>query len=137
MQESLYDVLGLSGNAGLEEIRAAYKNKILSYHPDKSSSSDKIERFQRIKEAWTVLSNLETRKNYDEALVHKNLRLRDTIKFSDLIVDSEETNSFRYICRCGCTLNMSSNDIRELRHRDVGEIVIFCDDCSSEIALSL
>jgi len=137
MQGSHYDVLGLPTSACLEEIRAAYKKNILSHHPDKSSS-DKFEMFQRTKEAWRVLSNFETRKSYDESLNQTSSRLRDRIKFSDLVIDSEQTNCFQYVCRCGCTLKVNCNDLKhkDVGHKDVGEIVIFCDDCNFELTLS-
>ena len=66
-EQNLYDVLGVSENATMEEIRKAYKKLASKYHPDRNGGDpDKLSKFQKISEAYEVLSDLEKKKNYDE-----------------------------------------------------------------------
>jgi curved DNA-binding protein CbpA len=65
-----YETLGVSEKATQEEIKSAYKDLIKKYHPD-IYQGDKIFAEKKTKEinvAYDVLSNPETRKNYDEEL---------------------------------------------------------------------
>lgn len=59
-----YDVLGVSPNATLEEIKKAYRRLALQYHPDKSK--DNGEKFKEIAQAFEVISDPKKRRIYDE-----------------------------------------------------------------------
>lgn len=61
-----YAVLQISSEASPEEIKAAYRQLALQYHPDKNSDPASTARFQEISEAYAVLSNPEKRAIYDE-----------------------------------------------------------------------
>lgn len=68
--EDLYDRLGVSPTASIEEIRKAYRRKALQSHPDKVGSTNISEKeandnFRRIAEAFEVLSDNDTRRHYD------------------------------------------------------------------------
>lgn len=60
---SLYEVLGVSSTATLEEIKKAYRKKAVETHPD--SNPNRVEEFNKIQEAYDVLSDEELRANYD------------------------------------------------------------------------
>lgn len=60
-----YEVLGLSRNAGADEIRRAYRKLARQYHPDVSSEPDAEVRFKEITEAYEVLNDSERRQLYD------------------------------------------------------------------------
>ncbi|MEL5721724.1 MAG: DnaJ domain-containing protein [Treponemataceae bacterium] len=61
-----YEVLGISKNATLDEIKVAYRNLAKKYHPDMNQGDKNAEeRFKKINEAYTVLSDPEKRKLYD------------------------------------------------------------------------
>lgn len=63
---NLYDVLGLAKNASATEIRRAYRKASMRFHPDRNGGTDAAKkRFQAIKEAYEVLSDVALREFYD------------------------------------------------------------------------
>jgi molecular chaperone DnaJ len=60
--EDYYKTLGVSSNASQEEIRKAYRRLAHKYHPDKGGSAAE---FNKISEAYRVLSDKNKREQYD------------------------------------------------------------------------
>ncbi len=61
-----YDVLGVSKNATLPEIKKAYRKMAIKYHPDKNPDNKEAEeKFKEAAEAYEVLGNEEKRARYD------------------------------------------------------------------------
>ncbi len=61
-----YKVLGVDGNASQEEIKKAFRQLALKYHPDRNNGDKgSEEKFKKINEAYTCLSNPGKRSNYD------------------------------------------------------------------------
>ncbi len=65
MKKDYYEILGVSRNATKEEIKKAYRELALKYHPDRNKSPDAEEKFKEISEAYAVLSDDEKRAQYD------------------------------------------------------------------------
>ncbi|MFF9565671.1 DnaJ C-terminal domain-containing protein [Leifsonia sp. NPDC014704] len=65
MAEDLYQVLGVPRSADQKEIRRAYREKARKFHPDINKDPSAEEKFKRISEANDVLSDPETRAQYD------------------------------------------------------------------------
>ncbi len=61
-----YNVLGVSREAGPEEIKKAYRQKARQHHPDvNKEDSNAAEKFKEISEAYSILSDPEKRQAYD------------------------------------------------------------------------
>ncbi len=58
-----YEILGVSRNADEKEIKSAYRQLALKYHPDKNPDSE--EHFKEINEAYEVLGDAEKRSKYN------------------------------------------------------------------------
>ena len=55
-----YEVLGVSRSASEEDIKKSFRKLALEYHPDKNKSEGAEERFKEINEAYQVLSDPES-----------------------------------------------------------------------------
>ena len=60
-----YKLLGVSRQATLKEIKKAYRQKSLEFHPDKNKEEGAAEKFAEIARAYEVLSDEDKRDIYD------------------------------------------------------------------------
>ena len=80
-----YDILGISKNATAEEIKKAYRKKSMTTHPDRNQGDpDANSKFQKVSEAYDVLSDESKRKMYDMGILDGN----------DMISEEEIINMF-------------------------------------------
>lgn len=63
---SHYALLGISSNATQAEIKKAYFKKTKEYHPDKNPGNKNLNnKFIELQDAYKILSNLQSRREYD------------------------------------------------------------------------
>lgn len=60
-----YAILGISSNATIVQIKAAYKAQSKKWHPDVNPNKDTTKQMQAINEAYLILSDSDARIRYD------------------------------------------------------------------------
>jgi len=61
-----YEVLGVSREAGEQEIKSAYRKLALQFHPDRNPNNPEAEeRFKECSEAYAILADADKRSAYD------------------------------------------------------------------------
>src|SRR3954449_5475396 len=65
MARDYYDVLGVSRDAGPDELQQAFRRLARRNHPDVNRDPGAEERFKEVNEAYSVLSDPDQRKKYD------------------------------------------------------------------------
>lgn len=61
-----YKILGITKDSNQIQIRKAFRELALQYHPDKNKNSEESkERFMEIVQAYEVLSDMKARERYD------------------------------------------------------------------------
>ena len=64
--QDYYGILGVERNASKEDIKKAYRTLSKKYHPDLNrDNAEAEEMFKKINEAYSVLSNEDSRRKYD------------------------------------------------------------------------
>ncbi|CAJ1333498.1 unnamed protein product [Effrenium voratum] len=67
-ETDLYRILGVSRSAKADDIKRAYRKRSLRFHPDKNPDDpDAKLKFQKVAEAFTVLSDENKRAKYDNS----------------------------------------------------------------------
>jgi DnaJ-class molecular chaperone len=83
LKDNLYDVLGVSKEASVEEIKKAYRTIAMTCHPDKVRNDDnkkeQEERFKAIQHAYSILSDEKQRKKYDMGDLLENFQTIDDV----------------------------------------------------------
>lgn len=65
MTKDYYSILAVPKDASKDQIKKAYRKLAIKFHPDTSNEENAEDRFKEIAEAYSVLSDLKKRKEYD------------------------------------------------------------------------
>lgn len=55
-KENPFDILGVSTNASMEQMKEAFNKRVLQTHPDKTGK-DTSDEYRKVMEAWKSLKN--------------------------------------------------------------------------------
>ena len=66
MFKDYYKILGVSQQASIQEIKSAYRNMSMKWHPDKNPGVNVTEIMQDINEAYSILKDKIQRDRYDQ-----------------------------------------------------------------------
>ena len=81
MDKDYYKILGITKKSSFEEIKKAYRNLALIWHPDKNKDPLALDKFKDISEAFQVLQDKDKREEYDSFLNYQNNRSRSAFSF--------------------------------------------------------
>ncbi len=100
MNKNYYKILEVDSNASPEVIEKAYKTLAKKYHPDLQEESQKEsagEKLKEINEAYEILSNPESRANFDKILLDTTISSEDFNKIANENKQlHEELNNLKY-----------------------------------------
>lgn len=97
MKKDYYEILGIKKDASVADIKKAYRQLAMRYHPDRVAEAEKKEaeeKFKEISEAYGVLSDAQKRQTYDQyghAGIDQNYTSDDIFRgadFSSIFGDS-------------------------------------------------
>ncbi|XP_033913222.2 dnaJ homolog subfamily C member 24-like [Acipenser ruthenus] len=137
LQKDWYNILGANPSESLQELKQKYQKLALLYHPDKQSPDvpageleKRVQRFIDVDQAWKILGNEETKKQYDlqrrAAELKQKWPVDGRVCIEDMDWDDDE-QSYVHGCRCGGEYCLSKEDAEE------NVAVICCDTCSLSI----
>lgn len=145
---SFYDVLKVSRNATKDEIKKAYLQRSLEWHPDKIENPNDREissrKFQTLTKIYQILSDAKKRQDYDAQCSHQidsvtdldSFARYDEISLSDC---GEQDQFYYYDCRCSGQFKLSkqllSSQAQLSNCQNV--FIIDCDSCSNTIKIAL
>ena len=61
-----YEVLGIARDATPEDLKKAFRQQALKFHPDRNKEADASDRFKEVNEAYQVLTDPQRKAQYDQ-----------------------------------------------------------------------
>jgi curved DNA-binding protein CbpA len=103
-RKDYYQILGVSRDANGEDIRKAFRQLALRYHPDQNPDNPKNaeEKFKEINEAYEVLGDEHKRRHYDYVTGWSGYRQKTIIVediFEDTFMNSSDLDWIKEIMK--------------------------------------
>ncbi|XP_068003947.1 dnaJ homolog subfamily C member 24 isoform X1 [Melanerpes formicivorus] len=138
IQKDWYKILGAKPSDSPAELKRKYQKLALLYHPDKQKADvpageveERVQRFIEIDQAWKILGNEETKKEYDLQQCEANLTnewpLHAQIYLEDMSWNEDE-QCYTLSCRCGGNYTVFKSETRDVS-------LVCCDTCSLVIEI--
>ncbi|NWU77232.1 DJC24 protein, partial [Onychorhynchus coronatus] len=132
-QKDWYKVLGAKPSDSPAELKRKYQKLALLYHPDKQEADvpageaqERVQRFIEVDQAWKILGNEETKKEYDLQRLADNLTkegpLHDQVYLEDMSWNEDE-QLYTLSCRCGGNYSVFKSEAKDVS-------LVCCDTCS-------
>lgn len=134
--ECLYNILEVSPDATLAEIRKSYQNLVLKHHPDKVENKSEVsnDSFMKIDKAWKILRDEELRRQYDAEAGQKEYNdlpiVNESLTKEDMDFDSG-TEIYEKPCRCGGSFVIHKDDLVN----ETQNVYLNCSECSLVIEI--
>ena len=133
---SFYEMLGVAPEATESEIKKGYMKKARLMHPDKNPDDPEAkEKFQKLGEAYQVLSNADARAKYDargkEGL--DEMSFMDASQFYQMLFGSEEFDDFIGELQLAQVISMAEGNepsFKAMKHKQHKREV----DCATKLA---
>lgn len=129
MRQDHYQVLGINKNATSEEIKKAYREKAMQWHPDKNPGNAVAEeRFKEAALAYEVLSDSNRKSKYDAG---ENIEIDLSDVFSSVFRGSYNTGKgfSPFDVDLSSLFDAVYGDVRAYKHLDIGvEIMISLEE---------
>ncbi|NXC71574.1 DJC24 protein, partial [Anhinga anhinga] len=137
-QKDWYKILGAKPSDSVAELKQKYQKLALLYHPDKQKADvpageveERVQRFIEIDQAWKILGNEETKKEYDlqqrEDNLTKEWPLHAQICLEDMSWNEDE-QCYTFSCRCGGNYTVFKSETKDVS-------LVCCDTCSLVIEI--
>ncbi|KAM9266559.1 dnaJ homolog subfamily C member 24 [Cariama cristata] len=137
-QKDWYKILGAKPSDSQAELKRKYQKLALLYHPDKQKADvpageveERVQRFIEIDQAWKILGNEETKKEYDlqqrEDNLTKEWPLHAQIYLEDMSWNEDE-QCYTLSCRCGGNYTVFRSETKDVSS-------VCCDTCSLVIEI--
>ncbi|KAM6173304.1 dnaJ homolog subfamily C member 24 isoform 1-T1 [Erethizon dorsatum] len=133
-----YGVLGADPSANASDLKQKYQKLVLMYHPDKQSAAapaetleERRQKFIEVAQAWKILGNEESRKEYDLQRHEDELRSTGPVDAQVYLEEmswNEGDRSFSLSCRCGGRYSVCEQEA-------VAAGLVPCDTCSLMVEL--
>ncbi|XP_005401825.1 PREDICTED: dnaJ homolog subfamily C member 24 isoform X1 [Chinchilla lanigera] len=132
-----YSVLGADPSADASDLKHKYQKLVLMYHPDKQSTAaleeleERRQRFLEVGQAWKVLGNEQSRKEYDLQRHEDELRSMGPVHAQVYLEEmswNEGDRSFSLSCRCGGRYSVGEQEAAAIG-------LVPCDTCSLMVEL--
>uniref|UniRef100_V9LDS6 DnaJ-like subfamily C member 24-like protein n=1 Tax=Callorhinchus milii TaxID=7868 RepID=V9LDS6_CALMI len=138
-QKDWYEILGAHPSDSQQELKQNYQKLVLLYHPDKQSADvpageleERVQRFIEVDQAWKILGNEETKREYDlqrrEVTLAQKWPVDAEVSLDEMSwIDADEC--YIYDCRCGGEFILAKEEAEE------NISVICCNTCSLSIEI--